>query len=78
MFAFVFDPGSTDTIHNYDPSEDGVWLDPKFTEVWGRNEDTDNDGTIDQAVVTLARYGQTQEVVVKGREWWEIEGEFVV
>ena len=78
VFAFVFDPGSEDVIYGYDPNEDSVWLDPKFTAVTGRNEDTNNDGTIDQAVVTLARYGQTQEVVVKGREWWEIEGEFVV
>ena len=66
MFAFVFDPGSTDTIYNYDPNEDSVWLDPKLTAVTGRNEDTSNDGTYDQAIVTLARYGQTQEVVVKG------------
>ena len=44
VFAFVFDPGSEDVIHNYDPKEDSVWLDPKFTDVWGRDEDTKCEG----------------------------------
>ena len=69
MFAFVFDPGSEDVIYGYKPEEDSVWLDPKFTAVTGENTDKG-------AVVTLARYGQTQEVIVDGRQWWEIEGDF--
>ena len=60
MFAFVFDPGSRDVIHNYDSKEDSVWLDPKFTAVSGHSEDTNNDSTYDQMIVTLACYCQTQ------------------